>query len=140
MSSFKHVNGLTSCPLCELKLTQAHPRLAEWFRKRVKPNYPEAHVSWSYRGKDDQEQAFLDGKSKLHYPNSKHNTVDETGAPLSEAIDLFELDYHGQASWPWKFFRDIATMADLSADPIVWGGTWADISDGDHFQLNLLHV
>jgi hypothetical protein len=133
----KHVNGTPDCPLCEVKLQQAHPDLVKWFKEKVKPSFPAAHISWSYRDKANQEQAFLDGKSKLHYPLSAHNKCDDHGNPCAMALDLFELDFHGQASWPWGFFRDISNMNNKDACPIFWGGLWAKLGDADHMELRL---
>lgn len=131
----KHTNNIGPCPACDSKLLQAHPLLVEWFNNKVKPAHQDCHISWSYRGKADQEQAFLDGKSKLHFPLSMHNKSDDSGNPCAMAIDFFELDYNGLARWAWAYFRTIAEEADKAGDPIVWGGTWAHLSDSDHFQL-----
>ena len=125
----KHVNGTPDCPECALKLADAHPDLVKWYLEKVKPRFADAHISWSFRDKDSQEQAFLDGKSKLHFPNSKHNQVPAL------ALDLFQLDIHGLALWRWGYFRDISDMAAVDADPILWGGLWKSIGDSDHFQL-----
>ena len=133
----KHTNAIGPCPSCEQKLIAAHPDLAEWFRTKVKPLHQDCHISWSWRGKEDQEKAFLDGKSKLHFPLSMHNKSDDQGNMCAMALDFFELDYNGQARWAWKFFKTISDEADLAGDPIVWGGTWSHLSDADHFQLKV---
>lgn len=138
----KHINGVLECPSCEVKLRQAHPDIAAWFRDHVKPQFQDCHVSWSFRGKEDQEKAFLDGKSKLHFPLSAHNKCDDQGNPCSMALDLFRLDMHGLACWEWGYFRDIANVA--AHDPasmatydglIKWGGLWTSIGDSDHMEL-----
>jgi hypothetical protein len=135
----KHANGIASCPSCEDKLKDAHPDLAEWFRGKVKPNYPHAHVSWSYRGKEDQEHAFLDGKTRLHFPLSAHNKHDDQGNPCALALDLFELDYNGMACWGWAFFRAIANAAQHDGIPIKWGGDFKTLGDADHFEWSGSH-
>lgn len=133
----KHVNSMASCPACEIKLKDAHPDLADWFRDYVKPKHNDCHISCSYRGKADQEKAFNDGASRLHFPMSYHNKNDDQGNPCSLALDLFELDYHGQACWSWGYFRTIAEETEKAAYPITWGGTFAKIADGPHFQLEV---
>lgn len=133
----KHTNNIGPCPSCQVKLLDAHPLLVEWFNTKVKPHHQDCHISWSYRGKEAQEKAFLDGKSKLHFPLSMHNKSDDQGNPCAMALDLFELDYNGIARWAWKYFRDIADRANVDGDPIEWGGTWSSISDADHFQLKI---
>lgn len=131
----KHTNSTPTCASCEKKLLQAHPLLAEWFRDKIKPNYPDCHISWSYRGQADQEKAFIERKSALRFPLSMHNKSDDQGNPCSLALDLFELDYHGMACWHWKYFRDIATFCEKENMPIFWGGHWKKLGDFDHFQL-----
>ena len=44
------------------------------------------------RGKEDQEKAFSEGKSKVHYPNSKHNKIP------SEAVDVAPFE-NGKIDW-----------------------------------------
>lgn len=130
----KHENGVSSCPSCEDKLAFAHDDLATWFRERVKTKYPDCHVSWSYRGNQDQEQAFLDGKSKLHFPLSAHNKSNDQGRPCALALDLFQLDDNGVGRWGWSYFRSIADDAKAHAVPIKWGGDFKTLGDADHFE------
>lgn len=117
------------CIGCALKLKDAHPELDRFFREYVLPKYSRAHISWSFRGEEDQEQAYRDGKSKLHWPHSPHNQKP------SLAIDLFEIDENGRAKWDPKFFAMIAQEAVIHGLPIVWGGSWKSIGDTDHFEL-----
>lgn len=116
------------CPACEEKLEKAHPALAVWFHKQKAKN-PKLHVSWSYRDKDNQEEAYSEGRTKLHYPNSKHNKLP------AEALDLFELNEQSIAIWNPMTFADIAAQSEKDGDPIMWGGRWKTIGDTDHFQF-----
>jgi len=129
----KHANGNPECPSCEQKLTQAHADLVAWYRT-VKAAHPDCHISWSYRGKEDQEKAFSDRKSKLHFPMSAHNKSDDHGNPCSMALDLFRLDPGGQACWEWKYFNTIADECTQSGAAIFWGGHWEKLGDFDHFS------
>lgn len=131
-----HVNGVPECPLCEEKLINAFQSLSEWFRTKVKGKYPDCHISWSYRPKESQEEAFLDGKSKLHFPNSAHNKSNAEGQPCAMALDLFELDLNGMACWHWSYFKNIALDAENEKLPIKWGGQWVTLGDADHFEWN----
>ncbi len=130
----KHVNGVISCPSCEDKLNSAYPDLAQWFRESVKPKYPDCHIAWSYRGRDEQETAFLDGKSKLHFPLSAHNKSDDRGNPCALALDLFQLDFNGVGRWAWAYFRTIADDAKAACVPIKWGGDYKTLGDADHIE------
>lgn len=131
----KHTNETPTCPSCEERLKSVHQDLADWFRNRVKPAYPSCHIAWGWRGEADQERAFLDGKTKLHFPLSAHNKCDDHGNPCSLALDLFKLDDKGIAQWPWKYFYEISEMAALAKDPIQWGGLWTHLGDADHYSL-----
>lgn len=128
----KHSNDPAACPACEIKLKDAHPDIASWFRDKVKPAKQDCHISWSWRGQEDQEAAFLDGKSKLHFPLSPHNKQDDQGAPCSLALDLFELDFNGVARWSWGYFREVA---EVDGESVFWGGNWPHLGDFDHFSL-----
>jgi hypothetical protein len=121
------------CPLCEEKLAQAHPVLANWFRTKLKPKHPEAHISWSFRDEANQEEAFKEGKTRCRWPNSQHNKLKD-GKPYSRALDLFELTKGGVARFQIPWFKAIADELEHGG-PIIWGyqavGKW----DSDHFQL-----
>ena len=130
-----HSNDVFPCPLCEEKLAEAHPLIAQWFREKVKPRHKDAHISWSYRDKTNQNQCYAEGKSKLPYPKSKHNKTDEKGIPCSQALDLFKLASNGMACWEWLYFKAIFDEVVLDNAPIIWGGIFKSISDHDHFEL-----
>lgn len=119
------------CPACEEKLALAHPELVKWFREQVKPCHNDVHISWSYRDQASQEQAFLDGKSRLHFPNSKHNKRPAL------ALDLFKLTEENAALFPPLLYAAIASEATAAGSPIEWGGSWVGrLKDLDHFQLD----
>lgn len=86
----------------------------------------------TYRGEEEQNQAFAEGKSKLKYPHSKHNAVDENGKPASKAFDCVPYK-NGQAQW-----NDAASYAKMGALApefgLEWGGNWK-MRDKPHFQL-----
>lgn len=45
-------------------------------------------IACGHRGRADQEKAFSEGKSDLHYGQSSHNAEDE-GRPNSKATDIY---------------------------------------------------
>lgn len=122
------------CPLCEEKLATAHPYLREWFTQKVKPKFPQAHVSWTYRGKADQDAFFGVGKTKLKWPDSKHNATKD-GAPCARALDLFELMQDNRARFSPAFYVSINAQNESEGAPIKWGGKFKNFGDGDHFEL-----
>lgn len=83
-----------------------------------------------HRGQEDQDKAYSEGKSKLRWPNSRHNTFP------SEAVDLapFPCDWGNI-----KSFKDLAVKVKEAAErvnvEIEWGGDWSSFRDYPHFQL-----
>lgn len=134
MSIFPSHTSDALCALCTEKLKQAHPYLKSWFPK-VKSRHFDAHISWSYRDKEAQEQAFSEGKTHQHFPNSPHNQMDIDGNPRSLALDLFRLSDHG-AVWEAAFFRKIWDECVYDGDEMIWGGNFRSLGDSDHFQFN----
>jgi peptidoglycan LD-endopeptidase CwlK len=72
-----------------------------------------------YRDREDQNLAYVQGKSKLKYPNSKHNTQP------SQAVDIapYPIDWNNR-----KRFKDLALVVLAHANQlgikIRWGGDW----------------
>lgn len=128
----KHETG-DICPSCEEKLLWTHSKLADWYRA-LKKLEPSCHISWSFRNAKDQAAAYAKGTTKLHWPNSKHNRLVDK-KPESVALDLFLLDADGIAKWPPAWFVKINDRNIASHEPIIWGGVWTQLGDGDHFQL-----
>ncbi len=129
MSIIPHHTSDPVCPLCEQKLLQADARLSAWFHDHVKPSFPEAHVSWTYRDQISQDQAVCDGKSKLSFPNSAHNKLPAL------AIDLFEIDQTGKATWNPSFFNAIHDMNQKLGIDLLWGAQFRTLGDSDHWEI-----
>lgn len=136
----KHTNAIGPCPSCEQKLLQAHPLVVEWFNTVVKPAHQDAHISCTWRNKQDQELAFLNGASQLHWPLSDHNKTDDQGNPCALAVDLFELDFNSVARLSWKFFKTIADETEKSTFKIKWGGYYKTLGDAAHFGIDISGV
>lgn len=124
------------CPSCENKLQQAQPALADWFRMRIKPNFPDAHISWSFRDEENQNECFANGSSHAPWPKSPHNYA-ENDVPRSKALDLFQLTHDNKALFPPSFYRDITALTEASGDPIKCGLKNPELGDHDHFELVL---
>ncbi len=122
------------CAGCEKKLLQADPRIAKWFRTRVKVLKPDCHISWSFRGKEDQDDAVKEGKSEKPWPSSLHNAV-QNGKPCSRALDLFRI-VNGKAEFAPGYFFAIWEASEKAGDPIRWGGKFKSIGDYCHFELS----
>jgi hypothetical protein len=123
----QHLPGAI-CLECEEKLTQADPELRQWFRN-IKPRFPTAHVSWSFRDEADQDHCYALGTSPLKWPESLHNRLP------SLAIDLFELQADGSALWQTPYFQRIAADPATKIFGVTWGGTFEKGKDPAHFEL-----
>ncbi len=130
MSILPHHSSDLVCALCEQKLLQSDPVLTAWFHQNVKPAFPDAHVSWTYRDEISQGAAVADGKSKLDFPNSAHNKLP------AKAIDLFQIDDCGRAKWNPAFFSAINDMNVELGIGLLWGAQFRTLGDSDHFQIN----
>ncbi len=131
MTTPKHVNG-SNCPACAMKLLQTDLKLRIWFVSHVLPQFPDFHVAISYRNEADQNEAYVEHKSDLKFPFSKHNHMDSLGKPCSKAIDLFQLFGDGTAAFPIPAYQKLAVGL---PDTMRWGGTFTDLRDYDHFEL-----
>lgn len=122
------------CPLCEEKLVTAHPDLAQWFRGHVKLKFEDAHISWAWRSREDQELMFKEGRTRAHWPSSAHNAM-EGDKPCARALDLFQIGADNVARFSGKFYLAVNLMIESAGSPIDWGGKWKSFGDADHFQL-----
>ena len=98
-------------------------------------------VLCGHRNKADQNKAFDEGRSKLRYPDGKHNTYP------SKAVDV--APYYSGEGIPWDdkerfilfagFVLGVATQMGIN---IRWGGDWKSdkkmnnkFFDGPHFEI-----
>lgn len=121
------------CPSCEAKLRDVNNLLVNWFNW-VKVNHPTVHVSWGYRDKMSQDEAFASGASKLEWPHSKHNHMNESNEPDALAVDLFE-QVDGKAIFNPIKMAQINDESLLASYKLRWGGTFRTLGDSGHFEL-----
>lgn len=127
-----HVNEPV-CQSCLEKLNQCHVEIILFFNF-VKQNHYDVHIAWGYRDQSAQELCTSQGKSKNHWPTSKHNHS-ENGQPCSLAIDLFQLTDDGHAQFEEPFYEMIWLQTKDKNLPIKWGGEFTHLKDYDHFEL-----
>lgn len=84
------------------------------------------------RNKEAQDKAYLENKSRVMFPNSKHNSypskaVDIAPLPLNwNDIDSFiELSQH------------VLGAANKLGINIIWGGNWKSFKDYPHYELEV---
>jgi len=112
-------------------LSTAHPDLQRLFNEVVK-NY-DCTVMCGHRNEEDQNKAFHEGRSKVQWPNGKHNKLP------SEAVDVapwFVEAPHIRWEDKEKFYHFagyVQAVADQLKIKIRWGGNW-DSDDELHDQ------
>lgn len=132
MTSPHHNFEIGPCHLCNFKLRDAHPVFREIWPK-LKEEFKSVHVSCTFRSASDQELAFQQGRSRLHWDKSDHNKVDSEGRHCARAIDIFFINLDGIAVFPpWQYLK-VAEWLELNDYPIGSGIRWEKFKDGPHF-------
>ena len=87
-------------------------------------------VICGHRGKYEQEQAFLKGKSKAKWGQSKHNKIP------SMAVDIvpLPLDWNDIPSFE-KMGETVLEIAKKLNIKIKWGRDFSKLKDYPHFEL-----
>ena len=91
-----------------------------------------------HRGEAEQEQHYLEGRSKVQFPNSKHNTLP------SVAVDAapYPIDWNDRERFTY-FAGYVLGVADSMGISLRWGGDWdrdTEVKDNNfddllHFEL-----
>jgi len=127
----------------EKKLSQCHSLLQAVIRHAAREM--DMNVSCGHREQDEQDAAFTSGKSKVQWPNGKHNSLP------SLAVDVQPL-INGKIIWgntPREMFqigymsgRIMQAAKDMDVK-VRWGADWdgdidtieTDFLDSFHFEL-----
>lgn len=115
------------------RLREAHPRLQEVFLEVIK--HFDNTIITGYRDEEEQEHMFETGRSKVHYPDSKHNkkpslAIDVAPYPIDwDDVQRFHL-----------FAGFVLGVAASQGIELRWGGNW-DMDDQvkDNKFDDLLH-
>ena len=118
------------------KLNTCDKRLIELFNKVVKKF--DCTIIEGHRSKDRQNKLFDEGKSKLQYPNGKHN------ATPSMAVDVapYPIDWNDRERFTY-FAGYVIGIAYQMGLKIRWGGYWDmdtqvkdnNFDDLPHFEI-----
>ena len=110
--------------------------LQELFNEVIK--FFDCTVIQGHRGKEEQNKYFDEGKSKVKYPNGRHN------ANPSNAVDVvpYPIDWK-DTDRMYYFSGFVKGIASKLGIPIRWGGDWNDntevkdtnFKDLPHFEL-----
>lgn len=122
------------------RLNSCHPDLITIFNEMIR--YFDCTILEGHRGREAQEKAFSEGKSKVHYPFGKHNAfpsmaVDATPYPVN-------LDNKEAHIYFGGFVMALAALLyeeGKITHKLRWGGDWnqdnnpKDGWDFVHFEL-----
>lgn len=128
------------------KLNTCHKELIDVFHLYRQRQYYEITIVHGWRGERVQNDAFFTEASTKQWPNSKHNTVDKDGTPLSDAVDF--------APWipgfgiPWKDSHAFSIIGGLLLACSVelgyncrYGGDWdMDGQTTDQLLMDWGHI
>jgi peptidoglycan L-alanyl-D-glutamate endopeptidase CwlK len=111
-----------------LTLETCDPRLQKLFREVIK--HRDCIIICGHRNKEDQEEAFRQGKSKSHYGQSKHNFYPSCAVDVMPYPINWE-DLNGLREFA-GFVQGIAAIMGIE---IRWGGHFKGFFDGPHYEL-----
>ena len=103
--------------------------------------YKDISIISGHRGSEEQDKLFAEGKSKLKYPNSKHNSNP------SKAVDVAPYPHDWSRPDPRELFLIAGLVKGIGLAygvNITWGGDWdndGDITDQKfqdlyHFEIS----
>lgn len=111
------------------RLGECHEDLQRVLRMAVE--VMDFKVLQGHRGEAEQNKAFAEGKSKLQWPNSKHNQLP------AQAVDVapYPIDWEDR-----RRFHELAGVikgiAHALGVQVKWGGNWERFKDYPHFELS----
>lgn len=117
-------------------LNSSHPKLQQVFEEVIK--HWDCTILEGRRDKETQNEYYRTGKSKLQYPNSKHN------ASPSRAIDAAPYPIDWQDIERFRAFGGfVLGVAAALGIKLRWGGDWdgdrsfkdQNFNDLPHFEL-----
>jgi len=115
------------------RLDESHRLLQEIFKDVIK--HFDCTIVTGHRNKDDQDEKFILGQSKVKYPDSKHNSFP------SLAIDAapYPIDWNDRERFT-LFAGYVLGIAASRGIRIRWGGDWDnDTQVKDNSFDDLLH-
>ena len=118
------------------RLNTCHEDLIDLFNEVIK--HFDCTILEGYRGQKLQDRYYNEGKSKVKYPNGRHN------ASPSRAVDVVPYPVYCEATEIMYFFAGfVKGIAESMEIKIRWGGDWDNdtevkdtgFKDLAHFEL-----
>jgi len=109
-------------------------------------DYLNISILCGHRNKADQEDAYDNGFSQVHYPDSEHNHEDKDGNPESDAVDagiyrpdLRNVDYGDLPAFA-VLYGVLHVCAQQVGCVVIWGHDWDhDFNFMEHDSKDLPH-
>jgi len=132
------------------RLETCHPDIQTIWTELI--HWIDASVFCGHRGEADQNKAFLENKSKVKYPNSKHNSKPSMAVDSGPYfVEIHNTDWNDKLAFA-RFAGRVDQIADQLlkegkiTHTIIWGGDWDNdgrsvdqtFLDLPHFQLKEL--
>lgn len=110
------------------RLNTCDERLQRLFNEVVK--HFDCTILEGYRDEEKQEKAYREGRSKVRYPDSKHNRYP------SKAVDCvpYPVDWDNLPRFH-EFAGFVQATAIAQGIKVRWGGHFKSFFDGPHFEL-----
>jgi peptidoglycan L-alanyl-D-glutamate endopeptidase CwlK len=104
-------------------------KLTQYLINEKEPEF-DVTVLCGYRGEEEQNRLYKEGKSQLKYPHGKHDKMP------SEAIDLapYPTDWSNIDEFN-KMCDYVKKAADILGIEIIQGRDWKTLKDYPHFEL-----
>lgn len=113
----------------------------QWLMETVLEEVADISILQGHRGKDEQDAYFASGRSKVMWPNSKHNQMP------SQAVDFQPYPVPERDVELWAALAYIAGRAieigKRKGLIVRWGGDWdsdGDLTDNDFDDLYHIEV
>lgn len=106
------------------RLATCDQRLQDILNEAIK--YVDFTVLCGHRNEADQLEAVMDGKSKVMWPNSKHNKLPSKAVDIAPWFPDVKIDWKDIPAFA-RLAGYIQHIADSRGVKIRWGGDW----DGD---------
>ena len=117
--SKKSLDALSTCDI----------KLQKIFREVI--NHRDCTVLEGFRNQEKQDKAFKEGKSKVKWPNGKHNKTP------SQAVDVvpYPINWDDKQGFTefGNFVMGVACGMGINID---WGGKWKTFQDSPHYELS----
>ncbi len=128
----------------EAALATAHPDLQRLFREVVRAW--DCKVLEGHRGREAQDRAFAEGRSKLRWPNGNHNAFPSRAVDVAPWMSMTAgppsgapIDWNDAKRF-YAFAGFVLGIAHGLGIPIRWGGDWDGDRDlGDQRFTDLVH-